>query len=218
MLVDLKIEGKYVVVVGGGSEGYRKTLDFLEAGAKILVVSRSLSDGITKLTKEGKICVQKEEVTDADTFVESFDPKPNVIVAVTDNHELNAQLIKSAKFTGCMVYAPDNPTISDFILPAVAKVGDIRIAILTGGKSPAVARMLRQRIEKMIAPEDLLQVQLQSQLREPLKKQVPDQKTRRKILYEVLEDVEVKKLLEKGELDKAKERAMEKLKSQHVRS
>jgi siroheme synthase (precorrin-2 oxidase/ferrochelatase) len=44
MLVDLKVDGKTVVVVGGGSEGYRKTLDFVEAGAKVLVVSQEFSE------------------------------------------------------------------------------------------------------------------------------------------------------------------------------
>ncbi len=43
MLVDLNFEGKRVVVEGGGPEGYRKTVDFLDAGAKVLVVSQSFS-------------------------------------------------------------------------------------------------------------------------------------------------------------------------------
>ncbi len=209
MLVDLKSNGKYVVVVGGGAEGYRKTLDFVEAGAKVLVVSRSVSSGIGKLSQAGKICLQKEEVEDAQAFVNSFDPKPDIVVAVTSNHKLNAELIKHAKATGCMVYAPDNPTISDFILPSVAKVGDIRIAISTEGKSPVMARVLRQRIEKMITQEDLLQVKLQSQIRETLKRQVADQKVRRDLLYKILEDPEVKKVLQKGKLDAAQTRAEE---------
>ena len=205
MLVDLKSNGKCVVVVGGGSEGYRKTLDFVEAGAKVLVVSRSFSNGIKELSRSGKICTQKEEVEDAEAFVSSFDPKPALLVAVTNNHELNLQLIIKAKAAGCMVYAPDNPAISDFTLPAVAKVGDISIAISTEGKSPAMARVLRQRIEKMITPEDLLQVELQNRLRATLKQQVGDQNVRRHLLYQILEDAEVKKLLKKGALNEAQE-------------
>jgi precorrin-2 dehydrogenase/sirohydrochlorin ferrochelatase len=207
MLVDLKSNDKYVVVVGAGSEGYRKTLDFVEAGAKILVVSGTFSNKVTQLGKQGKVCLQKEYVEDAKAFVDSFTPKPDVLVAVTDNHELNAQLIKAAKAAGCLVYAPDNPAISDFILPAVAKVGDVQIAISTGGRSPAMARLLRQRIEKLITPEDLLQVQMQSELRASLKTLVPNQKTRRELLYAVLEDIQVKKLLQIGKLPDAQERA-----------
>jgi siroheme synthase (precorrin-2 oxidase/ferrochelatase) len=51
LILDLKFEGKYVIVVGGGKEGYRKTLSFLDAGAKILVISRSFSRGINRIGK-----------------------------------------------------------------------------------------------------------------------------------------------------------------------
>ncbi len=207
MLIDLKSNDKYVVIVGGGSEGARKALDFVEAGARIMVVSNAFSSQITKLHTQGKICLQKEKVEDAEAFIGSFNPKPDVVVAVTDDRTVNAQLIKHAKAAGCMVYAPDDPSISDFILPAVTRIGDLRIAISTSGKSPAVARLLRQRIEDLIKPEDLLQLQLQSNLRETLKKHVPDQKTRRKLLYAVLNDATVHRLLKIGELPKAQERA-----------
>jgi len=207
MLVDLKVDGKCVVVVGGGSEGYRKTLDFVEAGAKVLVVSEEFSEGIQALNKSGKICLQKEKITDAEEFVDSFEPKPDLLVAVTNNHELNAELISSAKAIGCMVYAPDKPATSDFILPAVAKVGDVRIAISTSGKSPAMASVLRQRIEKMITPEDLLQIKLQSHLRQALKKQVTDHKVRRQLLYQIIEDAKVQGLLKEGKYEEAKEAA-----------
>ena len=60
-----------------------------------------------------------------------------------------------------MVYAVDNPALSDFILPAVAQVGDVKVAVSTGGKSPAMARVLRERIEKLVTPEDLLEIELQ---------------------------------------------------------
>ncbi len=218
MLVDLKSNGKYVVVVGGGSEAYRKTLDFVEADAKILVVSRTFTKGIIKLGEQRKVCLRNETVEDAKEFVGSFDPKPDVLVAVTDDHDLNAQLIKAAKVAGCMVYAPDNPAFSDFILLAVAKVGDIRIAVSTGGKSPAMARMLRQRIERLITQEDLLQIRLQSQLREQLKAQVADQKARRLLLYAVLEDEQVKTLLKEGKLAEAQEKATQILQKQTIKN
>ncbi len=216
MLVDLKVNGKHVVVVGGGSESYRKTLDFLESGAKILVVSRSFSDGIKGLYEAGKISLQEEEVKNASSFVSSFDPKPDIVVAVTNDHGLNAELVKYAKASGCMVYAPDNPAISDFILPAVAKVGEVRIAISTSGKSPAMASVLRQRIAKLITQEDLLQVKLQSHVREILKHQVLDQKVRKELLYKILEDAKTKKFLKEGKFKEAQEVAT-KIVEKHLR-
>jgi precorrin-2 dehydrogenase/sirohydrochlorin ferrochelatase len=208
LLVDLNFNGKYVVVVGGGSESYRKTQSFVEAGSKILVVSKTFSLGIKKLHTTGKLDLLQAEVKAAEDFVESLNPKPDLLVAVTNDHKLNVQLIKHAKSAGCMVYAVDNPSISDFILPALAKVGEVRIAISTTGKSPAMARVLRQRIEKMITEEDLLQIKLQNYLRANLKKRISDQKVRRQILYKILKNDKVKRFLKEGKFDEAQKAAM----------
>ena len=213
MLLDLNFNGKYAVIVGGGSESYRKTLNFVEAGSKILVVSKAFSLGIKKLHKMGKLELLQAEVKDAEDFVKSLEPKPDLLVAVTNDHKLNAQLIKHAKSAGCMVYSVDDPSASDFILPALAKVGEVRIAVSTTGKSPAMARVLRQRIEKMITEEDLLQIKLQNRLRANLKKRISDQKVRRKILYKTLKNDEVKRFLKEGKFDEALEVAMKILES-----
>jgi precorrin-2 dehydrogenase/sirohydrochlorin ferrochelatase len=213
MLVDLDFNGKYVVVVGGGSESYRKTLSFVEACSKILVVSKAFSQGIKKLHTTGKLELLHAEVKDGEAFVKSLNPKPDLLVAVTNDHNLNAQLIKHAKSLGCMVYSADDPSVSDFILPALAKVGEVRIAISTAGKSPAMARLLRQRIEKMITEEDLLQIKLQNYLRANLKKRISDQKVRRQILYKTLKNDEVKRFLKEGKFDEALEVAMKILES-----
>ena len=97
--------------------------------------------------------------------LDSLNPKPDIFLAVTNDSKLNLDLVKAAKSAGCMVYSVDNPALSDFILPAVARVGDVKIAVSTSGKSPAMARALRERIEQMITPEDLLEIQLQSHVR-----------------------------------------------------
>jgi precorrin-2 dehydrogenase/sirohydrochlorin ferrochelatase len=209
MLVDLKFDGKYVVVVGGGSESYRKALDFLEAGAKILVASKSFSSEIKQLQEQGRIMLQQADIEDAKKFLEFLEPKPDLLLAITNDRVLNSQLIRLSKSAGCMVYAPDDPSISDFALPAVAKVGDVRIAISTSGKSPVMASALRKRVEKIIKPEDLLQIKLQEYMRGILKERVSDQKSRRKLLYSILQSEEVQKLLKQGNFDEAKEKAME---------
>jgi precorrin-2 dehydrogenase/sirohydrochlorin ferrochelatase len=104
-----------------------------------------------------------------------------------------------------MVYVVDNPSMSDFILPAIAKVGEVIIAISTSGKSPAMAKVLRQRVERMITQEDLLQIKLQNHAREILKQRIPEQKDRKKILYKILKDNQVKKLLKEEKFDEAQE-------------
>lgn len=206
--MDFKLENKTVVVVGGGSEGYRKTQSFVDSGAKITVVSAEFSDGTKQLAEQRKVSLLKYAIKDVKTFFEDLNIKPDVFLAVTNNSDLNAQLVKAAKTSGCIVYSVDNPLLSDFILPAVAKVGDVRIAVSTSGKSPAMAKELRQRIEQLVSPEDLLQIELQAYVRNILKQQVKDQKARSKFLNDILNNVKIKQALKKQQLNEAKEMAI----------
>jgi precorrin-2 dehydrogenase/sirohydrochlorin ferrochelatase len=212
LLIDLKLDGKTVIVVGGGAEAYRKTQSFIDSGAKIWVISRDFSDGILKLEFDKKIALLKTEVKDAKSFVDCLNPKPDMLLAITNDAQLNLELVKAAKALDCMVYAVDNPSLSDFILPAVAKVGDVKVAVSTGGKSPAMAHILRERIEKLVTPQDLLEIELQAKMRSILKDKVPDPKVRSKVLYEILNNDNIKEALSKGKLQEAEKLAMKLLK------
>jgi precorrin-2 dehydrogenase / sirohydrochlorin ferrochelatase len=208
LLLDLKLEGKTIIVVGGGSEAYRKTRSFVDSGATIWIISKDFSEEIQSLAKAKKVALVKTEIKNAQDFVNSLNPKPDILLAVTNNSELNLELIKAAKNLGCTVYSVDNPALSDFILPAVAYIGDVKITVSTSGKSPAMARLLRERIEKLITPEDLLEIELQSKMRDTLKKQVVDSKERSKLLYEILNNDKIKNALKQGNLVEAQELAM----------
>jgi precorrin-2 dehydrogenase/sirohydrochlorin ferrochelatase len=212
LLIDLKLDAKTVIVVGGGAEGFRKTQSFVDSGAKIWVISKAFSSGVQRLGEEKKVALLKTDIKDAKSFVDSLNPKPDILLVVTNDPKLNVELVKAAKSAGCMVYSVDNPALSDFILPAVAKVGDVKIAVSTSGKSPAMARVLRQRIEKMITPEDLLEIQLQANVRSVLKEQVSDSKARSKVLYEILNNDNIKQALREGKLQEAEKMALKLLK------
>ncbi len=208
MLIDLKLEGKIIIVVGGGLEACRKTESFVDSGATIWVISKEFSESITKLAEEKKVALIKTEVNDAKTFIDSLNPKPDIFLAATDNEKLNLELVKAAKKFGCMVYSVDNPVLSDFVLPAVARIGDVKVAVSTSGKSPAMARRLRERIEKMVTPEDLLEIELQANVRGILKQRFSDPKERSRLLYEILNNNRIKEILKEGKLLEAQELAM----------
>ncbi len=208
MLVDLKLEGKTIIVIGGGTEAYRKTGSFLDAGATIWFISKEFSPDIKCLAEQKKVALVKTEIKDAKAFIDSLNPKPDILLAATNNSQLNLALIQAAKAAVCMVYAVDNPGLSDFILPAIAHVGDVKVAVSTSGKSPAMARALRERIERLITSEDLLEIELQSHMREILKTRVSDPKARGALLYEILNNVKIKQVLKEGNLLVAQELAM----------
>lgn len=208
MLIDLKINGKTIIVVGGGEEAYRKTQSVIDSGATIWVVSKDFSSGIKKLAEEKKLALVKTEIQSAKAFVESLNPKPDMLLAVTDNSRLNSELVAAARALGCMVYSVDNPALSDFILLAVAHIGDVKIAVSTSGKSPAMAKLLRERIEELITPEDLLEIELHAYVRGILKEKVSDPKRRSEFLYAILNDAKIKQALKQGNLHQAQELAM----------
>jgi precorrin-2 dehydrogenase/sirohydrochlorin ferrochelatase len=208
VLIDLKLNGKTVMVIGGGTEASRKIQNFLDSEAKIWVISRDFTSELQKLGEEKRVALLKTGIKDAQVFVDSLSPKPYVLLAATNNSILNLELVKAAKQYGCLVYAVDNSELNDFILPALAHVGAVKIAVSTGGKSPAIAHVLRERIEKMVTPQDLLEIQLQEKARAALKGKVSDQKERSKILYEIHNSELIKKALAEGKLAEAEEIAI----------
>lgn len=216
MLIDFNFTSKYILVVGGGKESYRKVLKFLKEQPKILVVSRTFYHGMRELHKSGKIDLLKAEVKDAEAFIKSLNPMPDLIIAATDNPEFNAQLAVHAKSAGCLFYAIDKPAISDFTLPALAEIDDVKVAVSTGGKSPAMAKTLRKRIEKLVTSEDLLQIKLQFYIRNLVKSKVLNHKARRKILYEILRDENVARLLKEGKYDEACRKAVKIVESHRI--
>ncbi len=178
----------------------------MDAGSQVLVISRSFSKGILDLHTEKRIDLLKAEIKDGE-FLKQLNPRPDLLAVATSDHKLNARLAQCAKAEGLMVYVADNPTISDFILPAVSKVGSVRIAISTGGKSPAMAKTLRERIARLITTQDLLHIELQEYMRVLLKERVAEQKDRKRILYTILEDKRVNELLKENSLVQAKKEA-----------
>ncbi|MDR1992488.1 MAG: bifunctional precorrin-2 dehydrogenase/sirohydrochlorin ferrochelatase [Nitrososphaerota archaeon] len=208
MLLDLKLDGKTILVIGGGKEATRKVQSFLDLDAVIWMISQDFSTEALKLAETKKVNLLKTEIKDAHVFFNSLNPKPDVLLAATNNSKLNHDLIDAALKYGCLVYAVDNPALSDFILPAIVKIGSVKIAISTSGKSPAMAHVLRERIEKLITPQDLLAIELQTNIRCTLKNKIDDPTHRRKLLYALLDNVNIKRALLEGNLAEAQKLAL----------
>ena len=74
-------------------------------------------------------------------------------MAASDDRELNARVARLARERGVWVNVADDPQAGDVVLPAVARRGELQIAVSTGGASPALARRLRERLEREFGPE-----------------------------------------------------------------
>lgn len=210
MIVDFNLKGNLVIVVGGGAEGMKKVNSLLTQDCKILVISDKVNTQLANYIKQKKINFKKTKLKDGN-FLSKY--KPFLVMAVTDDRELNRKIIQKAKKMKCFVYASDDPEVSDFAHPSVINIEDtVQIAISTGGRSPAMARKLKLQAEKIfkkiIKKEDIYQIKLQQIARDAAKKIIPTQLERKKFLYSVLNDKAIKQLIKDNKLKKAQQRAM----------
>ncbi len=210
LIVDLNLKGNLVIVVGGGAEGMKKVNSLLTQDCKILVISDKINTQLANYVKQKKINFKKTKLKDADFLLKY---KPFLVMAATDDKEINRKIIQKAKKMNCLVYASDDPEVSDFAHPSVINIEDtIQIAISTGGKSPAMAKKLTLQAEKIfkkiIKKEDIYQIKLQQIARDTAKKVIPTQLERKKFLYSILNDKMIKQLIKDNKLKKAQQRAM----------
>ncbi len=210
LIVDLNLKGNLVIVVGGGNEGYKKVNSLLTQDCKILLISDKVNTQLSNFIKQKKIKFKKTKLKDTG-FLSKY--KPFLVMATTNDRQLNRKIIQKAKKMKCYVYASDDPEVSDFAHPSVINIEDtVQIAISTGGKSPAMARRLKLQTEKIfkkiIKKEDIYQIRLQQIARDKAKKTIPTQIERKKFLYSVLNDKTIKQLIKDNNLKKAQQRAM----------
>ncbi len=129
--------------------------------------------------------------------------RPYLTVISTKEEHLDRVISETARRLNSLTYVVDSPRLNDLNMPAIARLGQIRVAISTGGLSPAMASILRKRIEKEIHVEDILSVKLQGELRDEIKIVFPEINTRRKAIYTLLNNRSIKTALKKGNYTKA---------------
>ena len=210
MIIDLNLQGKTVVVVGGGKEAQKRINSLLKQECKIIAISEKFNSNISKLGKSKKIIVKKEKISNL-KFISEL--KPDMIITTTDDKNLNQKIINSAKRKKIITYSSDNPEESDFSNPAIIDFENmIQIAIFTGGKSPAMSKKLRIKSEKIfkkiISKEDIAQIKIQKIARKLAKETIPTQTERRAYLRSIMTDNDIDQLIKDGQMKKAEKRAI----------
>lgn len=207
MLIDMKVSSRRVLVVGGGEVGERKVLVLVREGAKVTVASKRFTGRLTKLGRIGGIHLERLGKTSSQ--LSQLLSNSDLAIAATDDEEMNTRLAEQAKLAKIPICVVDNPRLCDFSFPATTDFGNLKIAVSTGGRSPAMASILRERLEKSITNEDILQIELQEYARNLLKSKDTRSTLRRKILYSIIRNRKVSSLLRGGRLEEAKKIARE---------
>ena len=158
----LDLKGKLCVVVGGGRVGERKVRSLLRAGARVKVIAPEIALPISRWGKTGKITHSPRPYRSGD-LRGAF-----LAIAATGDRRANGRVFLEAQKRRIPVNVVDDPAHSSFIVPSIVAKRDLVMAISTSGRSPALARVLRQKLEKEIGPEYPLWLDLFGALRKKI--------------------------------------------------
>ncbi len=132
MFADLR--GRPVLVVGGGTVAERKIQSLLDAGATVLLAARELTENLQTWAEEGRIC------RIAESFSDGLIRQAVLVIAATDDEELNRRVADAAERGNKLVNVVDRQELCSFIVPAVIDRSPVQIAVSSGGTSPVLAR------------------------------------------------------------------------------
>lgn len=200
-----------MVVVGGGAVAVRKATTLLGAGARLIVVAYKPSDAMTTLcTNHGAELVR-------DRYAKQFIGEAVLVIAATDDPEVNAQVYHDCQELEILCNVVDDPQHCDFFVPAVVKRGDLQIAIGTGGYCPAYAGHLRQRLETLFTEEHGRFLAALEDIRAEIIEEVSNSADRKSLLGELVDEESFEYFRSRG-LQAWRERAQDKINAHKVKA
>ena len=142
----VELAGRRCLVVGGGGVAERKVESLLAAGARVTVVSPTLTPTLAALATTRRVAHVARHFAPGDLRGAAL------AFAATDDGAVNGAVAREGRRRGIWVNAADDPVHCDAILPALVRRGPVTVAISTGGASPAMARATRERIDAALPP------------------------------------------------------------------
>ena len=161
--ITLDLTGRRCVVIGGGAVAERKIEGLLAAGAAVTVVSPALTPRLADLVHARRIAHTHRayQAGDLAGFALAF--------AATGATDVNAAVAREGRRRGAWVNAADDPAHCNFILPSVLRRGELTVAGSTGGTAPALARAVRERIERQVGEEIAMLSEVAADVRRELR-------------------------------------------------
>lgn len=199
--LNLDIENKSCVVVGGGEVALRKIRGLLEAGAIVKVIAPEICAGVEELFQRGEIIWLKEN------FSPELIGDEIILIAATDNPEVNRLAAQSAQAKKILVNVVDNVG-GNFNVPSRIRRGDFLLTLSTGANSPAFSKFVRQMLEAEFDENFGAGLKIISHYRREVKKLLPNPQAR-KIFWQKFLTREIWKLLKLGAFDKLEKKLAE---------
>jgi siroheme synthase-like protein len=173
----LDLEGKSVLVVGGGSVALEKVGGLLECRATVTVVAPEVDPRVRSLPLSIVERPYRESDLD-DRFL---------VVAATADESVNEAVFRDAQRRFLFCNTVDDPERCTVILPAVHRQGPIAVAVSTGGASPALAKRIRDQVAALIGPQHADLARQLQQLRPWAKRNLPTYDDRKEYFERLVE-------------------------------
>lgn len=158
----INLKNKPCVVIGGGHVAFRKVNMLVDHEAKVTVISPQICNEIEEMVHNTVTSIKRKYQTgDLDGAF--------MVIAATDDQSVNEKVAHESMQKGILVNVVDVPSLSSFIVPSYINRGDLTIAVSTSGKSPAMARKIRIRLEEEFGPEFAELISIVDEIRQQLK-------------------------------------------------
>ncbi len=139
-----ELSGRPCLVVGGGEVAWRKSVQLLEAGARLTVNAPAVDPRLRELSRSHSL-----DIVEADYRPELV-AQAMLVVAATSDARVNAAVAAAAEKHNVLCNVVDDLAHCSFILPAIVQRGDVTVAISTAGSAPVLARRIKGEIEEML--------------------------------------------------------------------
>lgn len=176
----IDIEDRDVVIVGGGNVCARKAETMMKYGARVTIVSPEFTEEMEQWARDGVLAIRRKEYEETDLDGASM------VIASTDDQCVNARVARDCRRRKIPVNVVDVTHLCEFIVPAIVERGSIQIAVSTGGKSPALARTLKEDLQKFVGPEYDEINQVLGTLRKGAKKTLPTDVDRKRFFDAII--------------------------------
>jgi precorrin-2 dehydrogenase/sirohydrochlorin ferrochelatase len=170
----LDVEEHDVVIIGGGNVCARKAETMLRYGARVTVVSPDFTEEIKGWARNGLIAIKRKAYDASDVEGAS------IVIASTDDQRVNEQIAADCRARKIPVNVVDVTPLCEFIVPAIVENGSVQIAISTGGKSPALARTLKEDLQRLVGTEYAEVNDVLGSLRDSAKRVLPTDTDRKR--------------------------------------
>jgi len=168
-----------IVIIGGGKVAYRKCMNFLAFNKKVKVISQDFIEEFEEIKDQIEMI--------KDSYDEKYIKDDFVVVAATNNKEVNHKIGIYCRQYNKLVNVVDDKDLSNFTVPSFVKRGDLLLSVSTGGKSPSLSSKIRKDLEEVYDDSYEEYVKLLGEARDNIIENTSDIKERRKKLKELVD-------------------------------